>query len=509
MLNFLRNLWRNRRANVAVTFAVAALPVSMMTGMGVDIANATRVKMALQDATDEAAISMARQQATIADSAISSAALAYVQASYTKTGTVTITNATLDHTSVIATIDDQATVPMFFSQLIGVSSMKVNAHAVAQGLQLEVSLVLDTSGSMNDTLGTGGTKISALRTAVSDFLTTMFGSQTTSQRVSIGIVPFATNVRVVAAGSTPDSTYMDTTGVEGDPYGDFDRTTYTRFQLFTQMNQSWGGCVMTRPAPYDVTDDAPTTSTPATMFIPWFAPDEPDTNLGWGYNQYENDYILDTGGTCSGSTSGKSDLWREQRICKYKNATPAYGMGPNFLCDSQAITPLTNTLSTLTTAASTLTANGDTNIMEGLMWGWRVLSPGAPFTQGKSYTAPNNRKVIILMTDGYNNYGGASNMDDSYYFTYGFARNGVLGTATSNGTTLNSELDAKTLQACTNAKAMGIVIYTIAFGSSADSSMLQTCATNSTYAFWPQNSSDLDPVFQKIAQSINNLRLSQ
>ena len=56
---------------------------------------------------------------------------------------------------------------------------------------------------------------------------------------------------------------------------------------------------------------------------------------------------------------------------------------------------------------------------------------------------------------------------------------------------------------------MGIVIYTIAFGSSADSSMLQTCATNSTYAFWPQNSSDLDPVFQKIAQSINNLRLSQ
>jgi Flp pilus assembly protein TadG len=509
VLSFLENFWRSRRANVAVTFAVAALPLSMMVGMGVDLANASRVKLALQDATDEAALSLARQQSTIADSAISTTAQSYVMASYTKTSTITVTNATIDRTNIIATIDDQATVPMFFSQLIGVNTMTVKAHAVAQGLQLEVSLVLDTSGSMNDSLGSGGTKISSLRTAVTDFLNTMFGSQTTSQRVSIGIVPFATNVRVVASGSTPDSTYMDTSGREGDPYGDFDSTTYTRFQLFTQMSQSWGGCVMTRPPPYDVTDAAPTTSTPATLFIPWFAPDEPDTNLSYGYSDYENNYISDTGGTCSGSTNNKTDLWREQRSCKYKNARPSSGQGPNYLCDSQAITPLTNTLSTLTTAASTLSANGDTNIMEGLMWGWRVLSPSAPFTQGKAYTAPNNRKVIILMTDGYNNYGGVNNMNDSYYFTYGFARNALLGQATTNNNTLDSLLDAKTLQACTNAKAAGIVIYAIAFGSSADSSLLQSCASNSNYFYWPQNSSDLDPVFQQIAQSINNLRISQ
>jgi len=509
VFSFLRKFWRQRRANVAVTFAVAALPVSMMVGMGVDIANATRVKMALQDATDEAAISLARQQSTIADSAISSTAQSYVQASFTKISTIRITNATIDRTNIIATIDDQATVPMFFSQLVGVSSMTVNAHAVAQGLQLEVAMVLDTSGSMGDTLGSGGTKISALRTAASDFITTMFGTQTTSQRVSIGIVPFATSVRVVAAGSTPDSSYMDTTGKEGDPYGDLDSTKYTRFQLFTQMNQSWGGCVMTRPPPYDVTDDAPTTSTPATLFIPWFAPDEPDTNLSYPYNNYENDYIVDTGGTCSGSTSGKSDLWREQRSCKYKSASPSYGLGPNYLCLSNAITPLTNTASTLTNAASALQANGNTNIMEGLMWGWRVLSPGAPFTQGKAYGAPNNRKVIILMTDGFNNYGGVNNMNDSSYFTYGFARNALLGPATTNNDTLDSELDTKTLAACTNAKAMGIVIYAIAFGNTADTTLLQSCASNANYFYQPLNSSDLDPVFQKIAQSINNLRLSQ
>ncbi len=511
MLSFLHRFWRNHRANVAVTFAVAALPVSLMVGMGVDIANATRVKMALQDATDEAAISLARQQSTIADSAIASTAKSYVLADYSKTADITVTNATIDRTNIIATIDDQATVPMFFSQLIGVSSMTVKAHAVAQGLQLEVSLVLDTSGSMADSAGTGGSKISALRTAVNDFLTAMFGTQTTSQRVSVGIVPFATNVRIVAAGSTPSSAYMDTGGVEGDPYGDLDSTTYTRFQLFTQMSQSWGGCVMTRPPPYDVTDDAPTTSKPATMFLPWFAPDEPDTNLSYFYTQYENDYISDTGGTCSGSTSGKSDLWREQRSCKYKNARPSSGLGPNYLCNSNAITPLTNTLSTLQTAANALQANGNTNLLEGVMWGWRVLSPGQPFTQGKAYGAPNNRKVIILMTDGMNNYGGENNMNDSSYFTYGFARQGLIGQVTNDNDTLDNLLDAKTLTACTNAKAMGIVIYTIGFGSGANgsSSLLQSCASDPSYYYAPQNSSDLDPVFQQIAQSINNLRLSQ
>ena len=511
MLTFFRSFWRNRRGNIAVVFAVAALPVSMMVGMGVDLTNAMRVRLALQDATDEAAISLARQQSTIADSAIATTAKSYVMASFNKTSTITVTNATIDRTNIVATIDDQAVVPMYFSQLVGMASTTVKAHSVAQGLQLEVSLVLDTSGSMSQTAGSGGVKIVALRTAVNDFLTNMFGSQTTSQRVSIGIVPFATSVRVVAAGSSPSSSYMDTAGKEGDPYADFDSPKkFTRLQLFTQMGQSWGGCVMTRPSPYDITDDAPTTATPATLFIPWFAPDEPDTNLSYGYTDYENNYIDDDGGTC-GNGNGLSDLKKEQRICKYKSASPSYGKGPNYLCNSNAITPLTNTLSTLQNASDDLQASGNTNILEGVMWGWRVLSPGQPFTQGKAYGAPNNRKIIILMTDGMNNFGGVNNMNDSSYFTYGFARQGLIGQVTNDNDTLDNLLDAKTLQACANAKAMGIVIYTIGFGSGANGSadLLRGCATQTSYYYAPQNSSELDPVFQQIAQSINNLRISQ
>ena len=136
---------------------------------------------------------------------------------------------------------------------------------------------------------------------------------------------------------------------------------------------------------------------------------------------------------------------------------------------------------------------------------------GAPFTEGKSYTAPNNKKVIVLMTDGMNNYNGVNNPNMSYYFTYGFAKDGRIGQATSNNTTLTNLLNAKTLQACANAKAAGILIYTIGFGSGANgsASMLSNCASNPGYYYAPQNSSDLTPVFQKIAQSINALRLAE
>ncbi len=502
---------RCAKANVAMTFALALIPLTMLAGLGIDLADATRVKWALQDATDEAALSLARQAPTIADNAIASSAKAYILASYNKTVQVTVTSATIDRNTITATLDAKANVPTYFSQMFGVSSIPVTAHAVAKGMLLEIALVLDTSGSMSQSAGSGGSKISALRSASSSFLDAMFGTQSTSQRVAVSVVPFATNVRVVAAGSSPPS-WMDTAGQAPDAYDDFDSTARTRFQMLAWMrNQSWGGCVMTRPAPYDTNDAAPSTGTPATLFVPWFAPDEPDTTLSWGQSQYENDYISDTGGNCKGSTKNLTDLQLQNRTCKYKSASPASGLGPNFLCDSNTITPLTNNRSILNPAISALQAAGDTNILEGVAWGWRTLSPAAPFTEGKSYTAPNNRKVIVLMTDGQNNYNGVNNPNMSYYFTYGFAKDGRIGQVTNNNSTLTTLMDAKTLQACANAKAQGILIYTIGFGSGANgsASLLQSCASSPSDYYAPQNSSDLIPVFQKIAQSINSLRIAQ
>jgi hypothetical protein len=71
-----------------------------------------------------------------------------------------------------------------------------------------------------------------------------------------------------------------------------------RFTLLGNMGQSWGGCVETRAHPYDVQDTAPTTGTPATLYTPYFAPDEPDSrsksgNANGDFGSFSNDYLPD------------------------------------------------------------------------------------------------------------------------------------------------------------------------------------------------------------------------
>ncbi len=514
LCRFGRSFVRDRRANVALTFALAALPLTMMVAMGLDLANATRVRMAMQDATDEAAIALARQAPTIADNQIATTAKTYINSSFNK-ATVTITNATIDRNNIIATVDAQAGVPTYFAQLVGMSTIPITTHAVARGMLLEIALVVDTSGSMTQSAGSGGSKIVALRSASTALLNAMFGSQTTSTRVAMSIVPFAASVNV---GSTnANAAWMDTAGSSSLAYEDFSSTTKTRWALFTDLKTtSWKGCVISRPSAqnYDVNDAAPTNLTPDTLYVPWFAPDEPDGDNGnLVTGSFNNNYLNDEGGNCTSPNTTKTvaDSVKQARTCKYKGVTPTSGYGPNYLCDSNAITPLTGARSTLDTAVAALQAAGNTNILEGFMWGWRTLSPGPPFTEGKSYTAPNNRKVIILMTDGENNLNGVSNFNHSDYTSYGYVIKGRVGTTSSNNTTLTTALDTRTALACANAKAQGMLVYTIAFGSGAANSqtLLRNCATSANYFYAPQNSSDLVPVFQQIAQSINSLRISE
>ena len=121
-----------------------------------------------------------------------------------------------------------------------------------------------------------------------------------------------------------------------------------------------------------------------------------------------NSYLDDEGGNCTGSsttTKVKNDV-KQKRTCKYQGVTPSTsgGKGPNYRCDSTAITPLTSSRSTLEKAVDALDADGNTNILEGLMWGWRTVSPNAPFGDGRAYNWDGdlirNRKFIIVMTDG-------------------------------------------------------------------------------------------------------------
>ena len=125
-----------------------------------------------------------------------------------------------------------------------------------------------------------------------------------------------------------------------------------------------------------------------------------------------------------------------------------------------------------------LIAKGGTNILEGLMWGWRVLSPEAPFTEGRDYNDAENTKYLVLMTDGENWHQAMSNHNKSSYHSFGYAVKGRLGT-TYTTTALVNQMNTKTLAACANAKAAGIKVYTVAFrlDDAATLAMLASCAS--------------------------------
>ena len=79
------------------------------------------------------------------------------------------------------------------------------------------------------------------------------------------------------------------------------------------------------------------------------------------------------------------------------------------------IMPLTHDTDAIKRHISTMRANGATNIHMGTIWGLRLLSPQAPYTQGRGYDDKENIKALIIMTDGNNTY-----YTIHYYHAYGW-----------------------------------------------------------------------------------------
>lgn len=224
-----------------------------------------------------------------------------------------------------------------------------------------------------------------------------------------------------------------------------------------------------------------------------------------------------------------SDRELQERLCKYIGATPvgvsqAYIRGPNGDCPVNPIQPLTAKKSEVVTAINALAPQGGTNIHGGVEWGFRVLSPTEPFTEGEEYST-NTAKVMIVMTDGENTAYPASNMNNTqYYGNYGYPYNSTatvagktlrLGDMSSSKDQLQAEMNRRTELTCANAKAKGISIYTIGLSvnqtsnPTANTTMLKNCSSGDGYWYFPTQSSELVSVFTSIATQLSKLRLAK
>ena len=154
-----------------------------------------------------------------------------------------------------ATVD----APTSMMKLAGISSMSISGTAevgLATDKKAEIALVLDYSGSMEETSGTK-VKYVAMKDAASKLVTDL----TTSSpgKVKFGLVPFSHQVHL----SMSDSFIVGGSG-----------------------SSTWTGCTQDRQYPHNLTDNTPTSADKSKWGHP-FAPD----HAGWGCSGYVDNHL--------------------------------------------------------------------------------------------------------------------------------------------------------------------------------------------------------------------------
>lgn len=539
----LRQFWRSRRGNFSLMLAVGVPAILGAVAFATDVSTLMRAKSDLQNALDAA--NLASSHLGDAETTRTDAFNSYFQANIASHGELSNAKATLTVDRGVNFVKTKATasadVNLNFAFLFGAEKhISVDASAVESNNQLEVVLVLDNTGSM------AGARISALRTATKSLLDYLEAVKSPTRPVRASLVPFVTAVNV--NGPEFDPSWIDMDGkssTNGVNFPVVDGKRPNHMALFRQLGQKggwnntgWKGCVEARPGAMNISDTPPDPSNPDTLFVPYFAPDDPDVakkpsaSYGNSSTGYNNSYLDDTidnsklnqntlGIDLSGLVTGlvnallSADL---KIIGKYVASTTklitetgsTITIGPNRSCPTPII-PLTDDFDKLRLAASQMSEwNGSgTNVSEGLSWGQRVLSPQPPYTDAAPYKTAGVTKVVMLLTDGENVVYGASNTPQkSDYTSYGYLASGRFGS--SNQTTAARNVDGWTKDVCTQLKNQGVQIYTMVLqaDTAANRSLYSACASDPSDYYAVEDPAKLPNVFQTIANKFSRLQLT-
>jgi Flp pilus assembly protein TadG len=562
-----RRFCRDEGGNIFVLFGASAIPLLLIMGGAVDLTRYSRYRAELSNAVDAAALALARVGEDYSEEQAKTYVENYVNSYGLSDGYFTVEDFNVDKTDNGFHVEAEGTMRTMFLPLGNMTNvggritsmdMEVVAEVQHASNRLEVALVLDNTGSMNcvNTVTTAcamnwqtpasNSRIVALRSAAKSLVDILMkDNMDDPDQVKIALVPFEGMVNVASTGfsvTSPPSWIewnnegfakwngrnVNTYNVDSDAA--LERVGH-RF-LFNKLTADdsrvkWAGCVEMRAGTYELSDAAPNTSISDSLFVPFFAPDEPD-DANDGGDTYVNDYLEDR---VSGSPatvqkdmtkySNNSNIrWHSGRMDVDATSSP-YEYGPNRGCP-KPIVALTNangkaTIKTAIDGMLGFWASG-TYIPAGLVWGWHVLSPGVPYTEGIAPGAEHYEdtvKAIVLLTDGDNEVPDLGNHNKSGYSAYSYVATtaGGANRLGSSAAAAATALDTKTATLCTSVKNAGIRLYTITFGSlSADvQNMMDSCATlddGVRLHYHAPGSSDLADIFAKIGEDLSNVYLS-
>lgn len=446
-------LLRDTRGNIAVMLGFCTIALVGGVGIAVDTSVAYNVRSQLSAAVDAAALAGARAFASPnRDADIQNFFDANFQDGYMGS-TLEPLQVAVNNQDRTVTVTARVTVPTSFMRVLGKEFTHVTAssEATLSSRDVEVSLVLDVTGSMNQQ-----SRIDDLKIAAKELVDIVVQDLQDPFYSKVAIVPYSNSVNVGSYADQVRGTL--TTGTCTYP-AESTCTEFTFPREYYDHNLttfSATTCVTERPGPNIATDAAPNT-----------AP------LGRHFN--------------SGS------------------ANP---------CVGATIMPLSSDKTALKNAVDSLSANGYTAGHIGVAWGWYMISPNfsylwpadsQPRDYGEIHLGQEVLKVVVIMTDGEFNtfyYDGivAGNADSSINSRYRIHQDATHG---------NSFDQAEDL--CDNMKAEGVIVYTVglALGSvQAAKDFVNYCATSADHVYLPSSGTELKAAFRDIAVQVSNLRIS-
>jgi Flp pilus assembly protein TadG len=503
----------DQRGAVALMFAILLVPLIGTAGALIDYSRLNDVRAKLTSALDAGVLAVGTQTNMSNAKAYEivndwvAAQMGDEYSGYWHLDSVTLNN---DDTIVASA---SGAVETTLARVIGYDEMQISvtSEAIRSLGKVEIALVLDNTGSMR------GTKLRKLKNAAKTLIESLEDATDDPEDLKIALVPFSQTVNVGKAYK--NASWIDTRGassIHDDIFTKDNGSTYlgtNRFELFNEMNVAWGGCIESRPYPYDVTEAPPTRAKPDTLYVPYFAPDEPDprrrSSRSGGYN---NNYLADI--RSDRYWKGKQGNPEKYKPFRKSGTTRAFGYqyGPNSGCEMEPIQRLTTSIRKATNAVNDMVAVGNTHINVGLQWGWHALSPNAPFGDGAEYDDGEWNKVVVLLTDGNNENAAGNQEDESYYSGYGYIWQNRFGTTSSRTSRRTAALDDRLEELCNNMKKddVGIVIYTVRVEvRGGSSSVLRNCASQPDNFKEVANVADLGDAFAEIGGSIQKLRLTK
>lgn len=487
----IKKLWKNEAGGIFIYFALAVIPILGFIGLSVDMSRAYHSRAMVVNAADAAALAAAKVPPENADAEARRVFDAYIKGS-SLDGRAKVESVQVNEKKGFVQVKAETDVDMSFIKVLGYDKLAVRGQSrvLIANNTIEVAVVLDNTGSMNGYIS-GKRRIDHLKDATKLLIETIYPDSKAPDDIFMAIIPYITQVNV-----GPKKEWLNAQGKAMVQDKDF---------FPKEKAGEWQGCLEAR-----LHDDLHKSDTPPTdentRFLPYWWP---STRI--------NEYPYPGGKVRPwGKKSNGDNDWRPKKLTEWTSTSPK---NPNAGCPVEVL-PLTNEKDKLLAKNKDMfpIARGGTHIFSGLKVGWWTISPkwrdmwdGGSKQNELPKDYQDSKKVLILMTDGYNQWIGSdapqSKYGDKHYTAYG-RWYGNKHSALNQDVVAPNTMNQYTLELCNIVKNQGIQIYTVTFGvaNTASQNLMKSCASNPSAYYDAQSASELTSAFSEIAKKIQEMR---